>query len=144
MIRAVRLSNGIRVRFTQKEIEKVANAVLRAEKIFEASISVIFVDDKFITAINKKFLRHNYTTDVITFPLETEKEISAEIYINVLQAKRQAKEFGVSLKNELLRLIVHGILHTVGYDDIEIKEQTKMIRKQEQYVAILQKQLHRK
>lgn len=121
-------------RFTKHQAIQTVSFVLQKEKHRNADISIIFVDDVLITSINKKFLKHNFTTDVITFPLDDGNLISAEIYINVVQAKRQAKEFGVTIKNEIVRLIVHGTLHSLGYDDTTVESQKRMFRIQEQYV----------
>jgi len=100
--------------------DKVKDAVERAlkeEKIDNAEINVIFVDDTKIVKLNKEFLRHNYPTDVISFPLGNAKQIEGEIYISAETAKLQAKEYGVTLSNEVVRLAVHGTLHLIGYDD---------------------------
>ncbi len=134
MIEVVRSVEHVAVSFSRKQAAAVVEFVLHSEKKNNASIHIIFVGDKYITAINKKFLNHNFTTDVITFPLEKRKIISAEIYLNVQQAKRQAKEFAVTLNNEITRLIIHGTLHAIGYDDTEPKLQKRMIQKQERYV----------
>lgn len=110
-------------------------AVMKGENIRSAAISVVFVNDARTKKINSQFLHHHSVTDVITFPLETTPNLEAEIYVNVQQAKRQAKSFGVSVRSEVVRLIVHGALHTVGYDDRRTKQRKRMFEKQEQYVT---------
>jgi rRNA maturation RNase YbeY len=125
------------VRLSKKRVQTITEMVCSGEKVIDAEVSVILVGDQKITAMNKKFLQHNYTTDVLTFPLEVGKNIQAEIYINVQQAKRQAVEYRVSVHNEVTRLIVHGLLHALGYDDQTPKGQEKMIRTQERYVSAL-------
>jgi probable rRNA maturation factor len=121
-------------RFTQRQTSRIVTYVLQKEKRRNVDLSFIFIDDAIITSINKKYLKHNFTTDVITFSLNDRKMINAEIYINVVQAKRQAQEFGVTIKNEIMRLIIHGTLHALGYDDTTVELQKKMFRIQEQYV----------
>lgn len=121
-------------RITKKEIQNTVSVVCRGEKVKDAELSFVIVNDKKIRTINKRFLDHDYVTDVITFPLE-EKRISAEIYINVQQAIRQAKQYGVTSKNEMIRLVVHGTLHALGYDDTKKKERELMLTVQEQYVS---------
>jgi probable rRNA maturation factor len=111
-----------------------ASAVMKGEGVRSAAISVVLVNDARIRKINSQFLHHHGVTDVISFPLETVPNLEAEIYINVQQAKRQAKNFGVSVRSEVVRLIVHGALHAVGYDDRRTKQRKIMFEKQEQYV----------
>ncbi len=79
---------------------------------------IIFISDKDLADLHGKFLNDPSETDVITFDIsDNETEIDAEIYISVDRAKRQAAEYGVGFENELLRLMIHGLLHLKGYDD---------------------------
>jgi rRNA maturation RNase YbeY len=114
----------------------IVGYVCAQQKVTEAEFSFVIVDDSTIRSINKKFLKHDFVTDVITFPLE-EKRIVAEIYINAQQMKRQAKENGVTMKNEMVRLAVHGILHTMGFDDLTAAAKKRMETVQERYVGEL-------
>lgn len=122
---------------SKKVIEKVVRFVLQKEKYSAGEVALVFVNDAIISAIHKKYLHHHTTTDVITFSLGEQGELQSEIYVNIVQARRQAAAFGVSIKNEIIRLIVHGLLHAVGYDDVEVKKKEIMLRMQEQYVTSL-------
>ena len=82
------------------------------------SISIVFVSDKELAAFHKEYLNDPDVTDVITFNLG-EKNIEGEIYISVDRAKEQSTLFNVTFPVEVLRLIIHGILHLAGYDDID-------------------------
>jgi probable rRNA maturation factor len=124
------------IRFAGSEIKRIVEFVCVKEKIKNAELSFVIVNDRTIRTINKKFLRHDFVTDVITFPLEP-SVINAEIYINTQQAKRQAKENYVTLKNEITRLVVHGTLHAIGYDDTTVILKKKMDSVQERYVSEL-------
>ncbi len=115
-------------------MQRVIENVLRGEKISEARVSVVVVDDAKIHAMNKEFLQHDYPTDIITFPLEDE-DIDGEMYISIDTARQQAAEYGVSLTNELARLAAHGTLHLVGYDDASTEERTNMSRLEDKYMA---------
>lgn len=108
--------------------------VLRGEKKKSANISIIFFSDRDIRRINKKFLSHDYATDVITFPLETAPTLEAEIYIGAQTARRQAKEHHVPVQNELVRLTVHGVLHLCGYDDTNSRRAGVMNERENYYV----------
>ena len=118
----------------RRKMQRVIENVLRGEKVAEACVSVILVDDTSIHAMNKEFLQHDYPTDIITFPLEDD-DIDGEMYISIDTARRQAAEYGVSLTNELLRLATHGTLHLVGYNDASTEERTNMSRLEDKYMV---------
>jgi len=124
------------IQFSSSAIKHIAEFVCTREKIKNAELSFVIVNDRTIRTINKKFLNHDYVTDVITFPLEV-KAVVAEIYINAQQAKRQSKENNVTVKNEIMRLIIHGTLHAIGYDDTSPVTQKRMHSIQERYVSAL-------
>lgn len=105
-------------------------------RVRSAEFSFVFVDGRTIRSINRRFLSHDSVTDIITFPLE-QKPLSAEIYICLPQMKRQARQFGVTERNELLRLVVHGTLHALGYDDRAVRARKEMTALQERYVKEL-------
>jgi len=105
------------------------------EKEFKKSVGDInfyFTDDTEILEINKKYLAHNYYTDIITFNYCTENSISGDIVISVDTVKTNAKDYNVTFENELHRVIVHGILHLLGFDD-STEEQKKEIREKESW-----------
>jgi probable rRNA maturation factor len=124
------------IRISRSEIERWAAFVCFKEKRNKATITVVLTDDKGIRPINKKHLGHDSTTDVISFTLE-ESPLEGELYIDLEQARRQAKEYGITPRNEVARLVVHGILHCCGYDDTDTESKTQMIEKQERYVEKL-------
>ena len=80
-------------------------------------LDLIFCSDAYLLQINQDFLGHSDLTDIITFDLSDEQDSSAEIYISVDRVRENAKTFGVSVENELHRVIFHGILHLCGYKD---------------------------
>jgi rRNA maturation RNase YbeY len=123
-------------RISKKAVHRTVSFVLKKEKVSSGKISLVFVDDNAIKKINTKYLGHRRSTDVITFPIEVLPSLEAEIYINVKQARRQAREYRVSVANELTRLIVHGVLHAVGYDDRRTNQRKKMFDLQERYVGL--------
>ena len=134
---AVALSkNHIETPFAAAQFRRITEFVCRKEKVKNAELSFVIINDSTIRTINRKFLKHDYVTDVITFPLE-HRQVNAEIYINVQQAKRQARENGVTIKNEMTRLVVHGTLHAIGYDDTTEVSKKNMDSIQERYVAEL-------
>lgn len=125
----------IEIRF----MKKVLKEVLKKEKIKNARFSVIIITDSEIKAINKKYRKIDKPTDVISFALEeNQKEqvflknrVLGDIYISLDKAKKQAIEYGHSLRRELCFLAVHGLLHLLGYDHNTKEEEKIMFNKQE-------------
>ncbi len=96
-------------------------------------IRIIFCDRKEIREINQRFLAHDYVTDIITFPFSEEDEpIEGELYICIPKVKEQAREWNSSYREELHRVIFHGLLHLCGYGD-KTEEEIKQMREKENY-----------
>lgn len=96
-------------------------------KILDLEISIISA--KSILDINKTYLNHDYTTDIITFNYsEIVNELDGEIFISIDDALSNSKKFKISLSYELVRLVIHGILHLLGYDDIAHSDKKIMKR----------------
>jgi probable rRNA maturation factor len=104
----VEVSGAAVPRLSRREIATFAQRVLRAARGTIDELSIAFVDDATMRALNRKFRRKNKTTDVLTFP--------DEIVISLEQARRQARDEKHSLATEVRYLIVHGVLHALGYD----------------------------
>ncbi len=100
-------------------------------KLDKSIISINFTTDKEIIFLHKKYFSKNKTTDVITLDWSEGKNIEGEIFINLVQAKRQAIIYKQTIQKEIARLVIHGLLHLLGYDDVTIKKQKTMISKQE-------------
>lgn len=98
-------------------IKKWICKVIHAHSRLCGDINYIFTSNENIRLINNQFLQHNYFTDVITFEYNTGKRIKGDIYISIDQVEINSKEFGVDFSNELERVIIHGILHLIGFDD---------------------------
>jgi probable rRNA maturation factor len=96
------------------------------------SIDIIFCSDQYLLDINRRHLKHNFFTDIITFDLtpKSNKAKTAEIYISIDRVKENAKTFSFSFSHELHRVIFHGTLHLCGYKDKKPNE-IKMMRKKE-------------
>jgi probable rRNA maturation factor len=105
-----------------KYIKKLSKEV----DTFDGLLNVVFVNDKYMRAINKAYRGKDEPTDVLSFSYGTE-DLIGEVYISVETAKRQAKEHKHRLVDELIRLIVHGILHIHGFDHEEEADYKKML-----------------
>ena len=105
------------------------------------NLSYIFCSDKYLLDINKEFLKHDYYTDVITFDLSSpNNEIEGEIYLSVDRIKENAKAEGVSFKEEICRVIFHGVLHLCGYKDKKRVDIIEMRDLEEKYLKRFFKQ----
>jgi rRNA maturation RNase YbeY len=96
------------------------------------SLSFLFVDDEEMLKYNKKYLQHESYTDVITFDSSEDKKIAGDIIISLERVNDNAKFYQVSYNYELQRVMAHGLLHLLGYND-KNKEEKKIIRKKENY-----------
>ena len=105
---------------------------LRQELEFNIeSLFINFVTADEILQINKDYLKHDYSTDVITFNYSGSKfDFDGEIFIYIDDASRFARKYSVTLENELTRLIIHGILHLKGYNDTNKNDRRKMKREE--------------
>ena len=90
----------------------------------------LFVDDKEILEMNKKFLKHDYYTDVITFGDIKDKKISGDIAISIERVLDNSKTYGVEFGDELKRVMVHGLLHIMGYNDKASDDKSVMSQKE--------------
>lgn len=97
-------------------------------------INYIFCDDEYILQINREYLNHDYYTDVIGFQYSEDKKLSGDIYISIERIKENAETNKVDFKNELARVMVHGILHFMNYKDKNENEAKKMREKENQYL----------
>jgi len=104
-----------------------------------SDINIIFTTDKNILKINKEHLSHNYYTDIITFDYCENKNISGDIFISLDTVKNNSLRFNVSLLDELHRVIIHGILHLVGYKDKSEIQKAEMKQKENFYLDRLKK-----
>jgi probable rRNA maturation factor len=105
------------------------------EKKKLGNLSYIFCSDEHLLNINKNFLKHDFYTDVITFDLSPSKnEIEGEAYLSVDRIKDNAKQLGVSFKEELHRVIFHGALHLCGYKDKNKTDEQQMRLAENRYI----------
>lgn len=100
------------------------------------NISIIFCSDNYVLDINQKYLQHDYFTDIITFDYCEGDRLSGDLFISVDSVRENSVEFGTEFKDELNRVIIHGLLHLVGYDDHTEKD-IKLMRSKENYYLSL-------
>ncbi len=136
MIRIHVFNTHRKYRILPREAKRLARQVLRQEEYSRADITIVFVTDKHITDLNGRYLKHWRSTDVLSFTLSEprSKIMEGEVYISLDHARRQAQQYGVTIRCEVARLIVHGILHVAGYDDRTKQQKKRMTRLEDRYL----------
>jgi rRNA maturation RNase YbeY len=106
------------------KLKQFIESIFKKELQSVDSINYIFCSDKAILEINKKYLNHDFYTDVITFDLspDNNKAISAEVYISIERIRDNAKQLGLSIRSELHRVLFHAALHLCGYNEKKKKK----------------------
>jgi probable rRNA maturation factor len=113
------------------EIKEFLEKVITDERKSPGDLVFILTNNENIIDINRKFLEHDYYTDVIAFDYSTENVINGEIYISIDTVKINAKLYKIKLSEELLRVMIHGLLHLCGYRDNSKRERDLMFKRQE-------------
>jgi rRNA maturation RNase YbeY len=112
-----------------KNKRKISNWIKEVTSNYEkeiGNITIVFSNDSYILEINKQYLNHNYFTDIITFDYSHNRMIEGDIFISLDTVLDNSKKYKVSFNNELLRVIIHGILHLLGFKDKEELDKTVM------------------
>ena len=99
-------------------------------------LSFIFCDDMELLNKNSKYLNHDTLTDILTFDYSENNNISGDIYISIDRVKENAKTYKVTFENELDRVMIHGVLHLLGYNDKSKKDQKAMREKEDFYLSL--------
>ncbi|MCR4571859.1 MAG: rRNA maturation RNase YbeY [Bacteroidales bacterium] len=99
-------------------------------------IGIIFCSDNYILDVNMKYLQHDYFTDIITFDYCEGSKLSGDLFISIDSVRDNAAFYGTEFEDELNRVIVHGILHLIGYDDHSESEQAMMRSKEDYYLSL--------
>lgn len=108
--------------------------VVKSEGFTLGSLDYVFCDDEFLLGINQEFLNHDTLTDIITFDNNIGKTVHGEIYISTDRVKENSLEYGVSMENELARVVVHGALHLCGYKDKTEQDETRMRAREDYWI----------
>jgi rRNA maturation RNase YbeY len=119
----------------RKTTSWIKQAILK-EKATLTSLNYVFCSDEYLRGLNIQYLNHTTFTDIITFNYGSPKAIEGEIYISVDRIKENAEKFGVDFNSELRRVIIHGVLHLIGYKDKSKTEKSLMRKKEDTYLSL--------
>lgn len=112
------------------------NSTITEEGQEPGELSFILCSDDYLLEINNQYLDHDYYTDIITFDYVEDGIVAGDIFISVDRVKENADEYQVSFANELNRIIIHGVLHLLGYKDKEADEKQLMTSKEDYYLSV--------
>ena len=121
-------------------LKKIIYTSFEKEARKKLSVTYVFCSDEYLLRINQDFLKHDYYTDIITFPLsETDTKVEAEIYISIDRVSENALKLKVPFEQELLRVIFHGVLHLIGYKDKTTTQKVAMRLAEEKWIKEFEK-----
>jgi len=106
------------------------------ENCISGDLNFIFTSDQNLLQINKDFLNHDFFTDIITFDYRESDSISGDIFLSIDRIKENAKGLSNSFNNELHRVLIHGVLHIIGYNDRSAEEELLMRSKEDFYLSL--------
>lgn len=117
------------------------NSVAHSEGYFIDALSYIFCNDQYLLDLNQTYLSHDSLTDIITFDYVVDSCLSGDIFISVERLKENAQAFGVTFEQERLRVMVHGLLHLMGYKDKTTEDQILMTEKENEKIKMFHVEL---
>ena len=126
--------------FNLKNKKKLADwiqKVVLANKKYPVTIVYIFCADDYLSEMNAKYLKHKTLTDIITFNYNSSYQVSGDIFISIERVQENSLKYKTSFENELHRVMIHGILHLLGYNDKSEFQKKKMVRKENESLALL-------
>jgi probable rRNA maturation factor len=127
--------DGVKYRLrNSKRILKYIEKVIGNYRKPNGSLSFIFINDEEILNINKEFLKHDYYTDVIAFDYGSKNLLEGEIYLSIETIKANSINYKVSLRNEVLKVMIHGTLHLCGFKDSNMKERMSMKKLEDKWI----------
>ena len=112
-------------------------SIFKKEKTRVKELNIIFCSDEYLLKINRDYLQHDYLTDIITFEISNDDNgKTAEIYLSIESVKKNSIDYQSTMKNELHRVIFHGVLHLCGYKDKTKKDIALMRSKEDKYLNL--------
>ncbi len=127
------------VSYTLKDVDGHTRLLIQCvdkEGVKCGFLNFVFCSDQYVLDLNKKYLDHDYFTDILTFDQGDAETIAGDIFISIDRAMENAVKFKVALEDEVRRLLIHGVLHLVGYKDATDEEKSQMRSKEDYYLSL--------
>lgn len=125
--------------FNQDTVRQWIDAVVRTFNKSVGNLTYIFCDDPKILEVNRTYLKHDYFTDIITFDYSNHRRISGDMFISLDTVRTNAEQFGKAYDDELMRVVIHGVLHLIGINDKGPGEREIMEAHENEALAMLYK-----
>ena len=121
----------------EKQLSNWIQTCIENEGCELGEINYIFCDDTYLLKLNKEFLQHDTLTDIISFDNSLGKLINGDIFISIERVQENSKDFKVSFMDEIRRVMIHGVLHYVGFKDKTVKEKEIMRNKEDECLKLI-------
>jgi rRNA maturation RNase YbeY len=128
----------------KNKLKQFLDVIAREEGFSISALVYVFCSDDYLLDINRRFLKHDYFTDIITFDLREDvrsKSLESEVYISIDRVVDNAQSLNVSFEEELCRVVFHGLLHLCGYKDKRKADVAKMRAAEDHYISLYKKSL---
>lgn len=118
----------------RRSLKKWIQEVILHHGKIPGNITYIFCNDEYLLSINQEYLHHDYYTDIITFDYVDGDEISGDLFVSIERIRDNADKNGWNFEEEILRVIIHGVLHLLGYEDLTEKAEKEMRQAEEKAI----------
>lgn len=125
---------AFQIKSGKRKISAWFRSATEEEGFRPGDLNIIFCSDGYLLGMNRKFLQHDYLTDIITFDYGEEMILSGDLFISVDRVRENSVAFGVMFHVELFRVMIHGIMHLAGYKDKTIQEEQQMREREDHYL----------
>lgn len=125
------------LRLAKRALRNWMTAAVQEEGMETGEINFIFCSDAYLLKINQQYLEHDYYTDIITFDYVEGGVISGDLFISTDRVLENAGVYGISFNEELNRIMIHGVLHLLGYEDKSVEQKKRMTEKEDYYLRKL-------
>ncbi|MFO8235120.1 MAG: rRNA maturation RNase YbeY [Bacteroidales bacterium] len=120
---------------SEEDLINFLSELLENEEHFSGEINIIYVGNDEILELNKKYLNHNYFTDVLAFRYNEGTTVDGDIFINLDKVYEHSREYSTTFYDECLRVVIHGILHLTGYTDTTAAARNRMHELENHYLS---------